>query len=97
MATKKVAAKVAPKETARLTIVCNNNEECSVKTKGDMVEMTAALACLLNADDENNTFREMMALAIQVLIAEKENKKPAKKKAVVKKAAPKKKAAVKKK
>lgn len=98
MATKKVAAKVAPKETARLTIVCNNNEECSVKTKGDMIEMTAALACLLNADEENNTFREMMALAIQVLIAEKENKKkPAKKKAVVKKAAPKKKAAVKKK
>lgn len=86
MATKKVAAKVAPKETARLTIVCNGKKECSVKTKGDRTIMIAALACLLDADDENNEFREMMALAIQVFIAEKENKKkPAKKKAATSK------------
>lgn len=86
------------KETARLTIICNSNEECSVKTKGDMTTMTAALACLMDTDVENNQFRNMMSLAIQVVIAENNKKKPAKKKkAVVKKDAPKKKAAVKKK
>ena len=98
MTTKKAAVKAAPKETARLTIVCNSNEECSVKTKGDMTTLTAALACLMDTDDENNQFRNMMSLAIQVVIAENNKKKPAKKKkAVVKKDAPKKKAAVKKK
>ena len=98
MTTKKAAVKAAPKETARLTIVCNSNEECSVKTKGDMTTLTAALACLMDTDDENNQFRNMMSLAIQVVIAESNKKKPAKKKkAVVKKDAPKKKAAVKKK
>ena len=93
MATKKAAT-----ETARLTIICNSDETCSVKTKGDMTTLTAALACLMDTDDENNQFRNMMSLAIQVVIAESNKKKPAKKKkAVVKKDAPKKKAAVKKK
>lgn len=88
--TKHMAKTKDVKETARLTIICNSNEECSVKTKGDMTTMTAALACLLDTDDENNQFRNMMSLAIQVVIAEKENKKkPAKKKAVVKKNNPK--------
>ena len=88
--------KTAVKETARITIICNSNEECTVKTKGDMTTMTAALACLMATDDENNQFRNMMSVAIQVVLAA-DGKKPAKKKAVVKKAAPKKKAAVKKK
>ena len=88
--------KTAVKETARITIICNSNEECTVKTKGDMTTMTAALACLMATDDENNQFRSMMSVAIQVVLAA-DGEKPAKKKAVVKKAAPKKKAAVKKK
>jgi hypothetical protein len=89
--------KTAVKETARITIICNSNEECTVKTKGDMTTMTAALACLMATDDEHNQFRNMMSLAIQVVLAA-DGKKPAKKKkAIAKKAAPKKKAAVKKK
>lgn len=90
MATKKAAVKAAPTETARLTIVCDSSETCSVKIKGDRQTLTAALACLMATEDENNAFREMMSLAIQVVIAEDKSKKAAKKKAVTKKAAPKK-------
>ena len=89
MATKKSATKAAPKETARLTIVCNSDEQCSVSVKGDRVTLTAALAALMATEDENNTFREMMALAIRAVL-EEDKKKPAKKKAITKKAAPKK-------
>jgi len=58
-----------------------------VKTKGDMNEMTAALACLIDTNHEDNKFREMMAVAIQLIITEHEmkEKKAAKKKAVKKK------------
>lgn len=95
MATKKSATKAASKETARLTIVCNSDEQCSVSVKGDRVTLTAALAALMATEDENNSFREMMSLAIQVVLAESNKKKPAKKKAapkkaITKKAAPKK-------
>ena len=91
MATKKAAVKTAPTETARLTIVCDSSETCSVKIKGDRNTLTAALACLMATEDENNAFREMMTLAIRVVIAEDKSKKAAKKKAVTpKKAAPKK-------
>jgi hypothetical protein len=71
-----------PKEIARLTIICNADEECTVKTKGDSQTLIAALACLMDNDDENNTFRQMMAIAIQVVITENEmkEKKAAKKK-----------------
>ena len=75
------------KETSRLTIICNNKEQCTVKTKGDMNEMTAALACLMDTNHEDNKFREMMAIALQVIITEHEmkEKKAAKKKAAKKK------------
>lgn len=92
MATKKAATKA--KETARLTIVCNSDEVCSVSVKGDRTTLTAALAALMATEDENNTFREMMALAIRVVINEDGKKlvkkKAAPKKAITKKAAPKK-------
>lgn len=101
MATKKAATKAAPKETARLTIVCNSNEECSVGIKGDTQTLTAALAGLMAEDDERNTFRQMMAVAIRVVLDVEEKKTTKKKKAVTKKAITKKaapkKAAVKKK
>lgn len=84
------------KETGRLTIICNGDDTCTVKTKGNMTELTAALACLLVNDNENNQFRSMIALAMQLILTESDEK-PAKKKAIAKKAAPKKKAAVKKK
>lgn len=89
MATKKAATKAAPKETARLTIVCNSNEECTVGIKGDTHTLTAALAGLMAEDDENNTFRQMMSVAIRVVL-DVEKKKAAKKKAAKKNAAPKK-------
>lgn len=68
------------KETARLTIICNSNEECTVKTKGDMTTMTAALAALMLSDDENNKFREMISRAIILIIDVMGEKKSAKKK-----------------
>ena len=76
-----------PKEVARLTIICNADEECTVKTKGDPQTLIAALACLMDNDYENNTFRQMMAIALQVVITENEmkEKKAAKKKAAKKK------------
>ncbi len=83
-----------PKEVARLTIVCTSDEVCSVKTKGSPATLTAALACLMANDDEENQFRNMMGLAIKVVLEageQKPKKKKAAKKVVAKKAAPKKK------
>jgi len=73
-----------PKEIARLTIICNADEECTVKTKGDPQTLIAALACLMDNDDENNTFRQMMGIAIKVVL-EASEQKPKKKKAAKKK------------
>ena len=84
MATKKPVVK----ETARLTIICDSNQESTVKIKGDIHTLTAALASLMAHEDEDNVFREMMALAIQVVLHED---KQSKKKSTKKKAAPKKK------
>lgn len=69
MATKSV------EETARLTITCDSSKTCSVKVKGDREILTAALACLMDEEDENNEFREMMSLAIQVVLYEEKRKK----------------------
>lgn len=84
MATKKQTIK----ETARLTITCDSNQESTVRIKGDIHTLTAALASLMAHEDEYNVFREIMALAIQVVLEEskQKKKKPAtKKKAAVKK------------
>lgn len=84
MATKKPVVK----ETARLTITCDSNQESTVRIKGDIHTLTAALASLMAHENENNVFREMMALAIQVVLHEnKQNKKKrvTKKKTAVKK------------
>ena len=78
--TKHMAKTKDVKETARLTIICNSNEECTVKTKGDMTTMTAALAALMLSDDENNKFREMISRAIILIIDVMGEKKSAKKK-----------------
>ena len=86
MATKKPVVK----ETARLTIICDSNQESTVKIKGDIHTLTAALASLMAHEDEDNLFREMMALAIRVVLEEDKQKKK-KKSATKKKAAPKKK------
>ena len=83
MATKKQTVK----ETARLTIICDSNQESTVRIKGDLHTLTAALASLMAHEDENNVFREMMALAIRVVLEEDKQKKKSatKKKAAVKK------------
>ena len=73
------------KETVRLTIICNSDDTCTVKTKCNMTELTAALACLLMNDNENNQFRSMMALAMQLILTESDEKPAKKKKAAVKK------------
>ena len=73
------------KETGRLTIICNSDDTCTVKTKGNMTELTAALACLLVNDNENNQFRSMMALAMQLILTESDEKPAKKKIAAVKK------------
>lgn len=73
------------KETGRLTIICNSDDTCTVKTKGNMTELTAALACLLVNDNENNQFRSMIALAMQLILTESDEKPAKKKKAAVKK------------
>lgn len=73
------------KETGRLTIICNSDDTCTVKTKGNMTDLTAALACLLMNDNENNQFRSMMALAMQLILTESDEKPAKKKKAAVKK------------
>lgn len=73
------------KETGRLTIICNSDDTCTVKTKGNMTDLTAALACLLVNDNENNQFRSMMALAMQLILTESDEKRAKKKKAAVKK------------
>ena len=84
MATKKQTVK----ETARLTIICDSNQESTVKIKGDIHTLTAALASLMAHEDEDNVFRKMMALAIRVVLEEDKQKKKkpvTKKKAAVKK------------
>lgn len=85
MATKKQIVK----ETARLTLICDSSEACTVKIKGEPQTLTAAIASLMAHEDEKNVFREMIALAIRVVLHEDEQKK--KKSAIKKKAAPKKK------
>ena len=86
-----MATKKEVKETARLTIICDSSETCSVKVKGDTQTLTAALAGLMAEDDEKNVFRQMMALAIRVVLdVEEEKAAKKKKKAIAKKAAPKK-------
>jgi len=77
MSTKKSAAE----ETARLTITCDATDKCNVEIKGDKHCLTAAFATLLMNDDNDNEFREMIELAIHVVVKEqKRNKKAAVKK-----------------
>ena len=73
------------KETGRLTIICNSDDTCTVKTKGNMTELTAALACLLVSDNENNQFRSMISVAMRLILTESDDKPEKKKKAAVKK------------
>jgi len=75
------------KETARLTIRCNDDNTCTVTTKGNKDEITACLASLMSVNCEVNEFREMLAVAFQIIIIEHKmkEKKTAKKKAAEKK------------
>lgn len=90
MATKKKATK----QVAKLEIICTSDNVSEVRIDGDLMALTAALASLMNHDDEDNKFRDIMSTAIQVVLyQDREEKKEAKKKkaATKKKAAPKKK------
>jgi hypothetical protein len=83
MATKKPVVK----ETARLTIICDSDNECTVKVKGDRLQIIQAFSILLETEHDENEFRNMMAFAMKIVLEEDKNKKRATKK----KAAPKKK------
>jgi hypothetical protein len=83
MATKKPVVK----ETARLTIICDSDNECTVKVKGDRLQIIQAFSILLETEHDENEFREMMAFAMKIVLEEDKNKKRVTKK----KAAPKKK------
>lgn len=81
MATKKPA-----KETARLTIVCDSADECTVRVKGDRLQIIQAFSILLETEHDENEFREMMALAMKIVLeGDKNKKRTTKKKAVAKK------------
>ena len=78
MATKKPVVK----ETARLTIVCDSADECTVRVKGDRLQIIQAFSILLETEHDENEFREMMALAMKIILEEDKNKKRATKKKV---------------
>lgn len=82
-----MATKKPVKETARLTIICDSDNECTVKVKGDRLQIIQAFSILLETEHDENEFRGMMALAMKIILDEDKEKKRATKK----KAAPKKK------
>ena len=84
-----MATKKPVKETARLTIVCDSANDCTVRIKGERFDLVTALAALLELEDEGNEFRNMIASAMKIVLDEDRKKK--KKRATKKKAAPKKK------
>lgn len=66
------------KEVAKLSITCSDNDECEVIIDGDSLALTAALAGLMSpeSDKEENTFRHMMTMAIELVVEmEKKSKK----------------------
>ena len=66
------------KEVAKVIITCFDNDECEVNIDGDPLSLTAALAGLMSpeADKEENTFRNMMTMAIELVVEmEKKSKK----------------------
>ena len=84
-----MATKKPVKETARLTIVCDSANDCTVRVKGERFDLITAFAALLELEQEDNEFRNMMALAMKMVLDKDKKKK--------KKLATKKKVAVKKK
>lgn len=76
MATKKKQA-----ETARLEIICLDNQEAKVKINGNPQDLTAAIASLLTDESEDNSLRYIFHTAISVILFmdQREKKKPAKK------------------
>lgn len=83
-----MATKKKPAQTAKLGITCYDNSECDVKVDGDPQHLIAAFASLMDDDNENNAFRQLMVTAIQVILFKDKaakKKKPAKKKTVTKK------------
>ena len=81
-----MATKKSVKETARLTIVCDSADECTVKVKGDRLQIIQAFSILLETEHDENEFREMMALAMKIVLeGDKNKKRTTKKKAVPKK------------
>lgn len=82
MATKKKRV-----ETARLEIICLDNQEAEVKINGNPQDLTAAIASLLTDESDTNSLRSIFHTAISVILFmdQQERKKPAKKAAPKKK------------
>lgn len=81
-----MATKKQPKQTAKLQIICDDNDGCEVKVDGNVDLLTASLASLMAHEDDDNIFRQMMSTAIAVVLFKGElDEKAAKKKKTVKK------------
>lgn len=93
------------KETSKITIICYDNDECTTEIVGNKIELVAAMGALIENEDKNNAFRDILFTAMEVIsfknvigqleeiseeISEKTAPKKVAKKKVVKKAAPKK-------
>lgn len=83
-----MATKKPVKETARLTIICDSDKECSVTVKGDRFDIISGFAALLEVESEDNEFRNMLSVAMKLFLDDKKDKK---KRTTKKKADPKKK------
>lgn len=66
------------KETARMTIVCNSNQECSVSVKGDKLDLVSAFVDLLEHESPDNDFRNMFYIASKVFLTDDKRKAPKK-------------------
>ena len=82
-----MATKKKQIETARLEIVCFENEECEVKVNGVAKDLTAAIASVLSNDAEDNKLRSIIhaAIAVVLFMERVEKNQPVKKKAAPKK------------
>jgi len=57
------------KETARMTVVCNSNQECSVTVKGDKLHLVSAFVDLLEYESPENDFRNMFFIASKTFLS----------------------------
>lgn len=80
-------AKKKPEQLAKIEIVCTDDELANVVVEGDRNALIAALASLMADDSKDNTFNDLLHVAMSVVLYAKEQKSAKKKKAAPKKKA----------